>query len=158
MISVRKRLETVVPLFKTKKPAASLFSRKQGLGVPIHTKMLFELINIHYTLLVLTRILYISYIALAAPGPCYRFYFPDLMPAPGGPPEPSKLHSMYAVRYGTVRNSIGTICTERAVLKMCTKCTDRTVDYVRIVRYLCTQVRMYRYLVTSTSKYTEYIS
>ena len=47
-------------------PAASLFSRKQGLGVPIHIKMSFILINIdYYTLWVLNRVLYINYIALA---------------------------------------------------------------------------------------------
>ena len=42
-------------VFQQKKaPAASLFSRKQGLGVPIHIKMSFILIKIcYYTLLLL---------------------------------------------------------------------------------------------------------
>ena len=52
--------------WKTKTTAASLFSCKPGLGVPIHVKMLFTLIGIaHYTILVLDRLPHINYIALA---------------------------------------------------------------------------------------------
>ena len=51
---------------KTKKPAASLFSRRQGLVIPIHMKMSSISIDIQdYTLWVLRRVLYINYIALA---------------------------------------------------------------------------------------------
>ena len=44
---------------KNKAAAASLISRKQGLGIPIHTRIKFILINIDlYTLLVLQHVLY----------------------------------------------------------------------------------------------------
>ena len=56
-------------------PAASLFSRKQGLGIPLHVKMSCVLINIDSCpLLVLNRVLYFNCVALAiAPSlaPCY---------------------------------------------------------------------------------------
>ena len=49
--------------FPTTTPAASLFSRKHGSGIPIHIKMQVVLIDIqYYTLLVLGGV---NYIALA---------------------------------------------------------------------------------------------
>ena len=58
-------------------PVASLLSRKQGLGIPLHIKISFILIQIwHYTLSVLKQILYINHIALAIGpflGPCVQF-------------------------------------------------------------------------------------
>ena len=48
---------------KEKAPAASLFSRKQGLGVPMHIKMSSILIDIYYytLLLLLISIILIAY-------------------------------------------------------------------------------------------------
>ena len=59
-----QRRHVVFP--RKKAPAASLLSREQGLGIPIHPQMQFLLIHIYYyTLLVSNRILYIKCIALA---------------------------------------------------------------------------------------------
>ena len=50
---------------KEKAPAASLFSRKQGLGVPIHVKMSFILTNIYYYALLVLLISIILIILIA---------------------------------------------------------------------------------------------
>ena len=53
--------KTVCRFPKRKVPAANLFSRKQGLGIPMHIKMTSKACHINeYTLFVLDRLLYMS--------------------------------------------------------------------------------------------------
>ena len=46
------------------------------------------------------------------------------------------------VRYGTVC-AVCTVCADLTVCTVCTVCTDCIVEYVQIVRYVSTYVRMY---------------